>query len=76
MAREVRHDATGPRKLDEDDIDDEKGNIAICMCGLSSKYPFCDGTHRTTKDEELGTVYRYEGGERHEIEEIIYKDDD
>ncbi|MCO8246289.1 MULTISPECIES: CDGSH iron-sulfur domain-containing protein [unclassified Haladaptatus] len=74
MAREVRHDATGPLKVDEDDFDDEKGNIAICMCGLSSDYPFCDGTHRTTRDEEAGTVYRYEDGERREIEEIVYKD--
>lgn len=74
MAREVRHDATGPLKVGEDDFDDEKGNIAICMCGLSSDYPFCDGTHRTTKDEESGTVYRYEDGDRREIEEIVYKD--
>ncbi|GKZ15829.1 CDGSH iron-sulfur domain-containing protein [Haladaptatus sp. T7] len=74
MAREVRHDARSPLKLDEDDIDEEKGDIAVCRCGLSAEYPFCDGTHRTTRDEEEGTVYRYEDGERRVIEEIVYRE--
>ncbi len=74
MVREVRHDATGPLKVDEGDFDDEKGNIAICLCGLSDEYPFCDGSHRTTRDEEGDTVYRYENGERRVIEEIVYRD--
>ncbi|MFW6448789.1 MAG: CDGSH iron-sulfur domain-containing protein, partial [Halobacteriota archaeon] len=59
MARLVRHDATGPLKLDEDDIDPEKGDVAICQCGLSDEYPFCDGTHRVTADERPGVLYRY-----------------
>ena len=76
MVREVRHDATGPLKVDEGDFDDEKGNIAICLCGLSDEYPFCDGSHRTTRDEEANTVYRYGDGERRIIEEIVYRDDE
>lgn len=36
----------------------------ICMCGLSSKKPFCDGAHKQTKDEEEGKVYSYENGKK------------
>ncbi|RBI62062.1 CDGSH iron-sulfur domain-containing protein [halophilic archaeon] len=64
MAREVTHTATGPLKLDEDDLDPEKGDVAVCLCGLSDDYPFCDGSHRVTADEAEGVVYRYEDGER------------
>ncbi|MFC6825459.1 CDGSH iron-sulfur domain-containing protein [Halopelagius fulvigenes] len=76
MAREVRHDATGPLKIDGDDIDEEYGDVAICLCGLSADRPFCDGSHRATRDEDEGTVYEYEGDDdenpRREIAEILY----
>ncbi len=75
MAREVTHTATGPRYIDESDIDPEKGDIAICLCGLSDEYPFCDGTHRTTRDEDESAVYKYEDGERRVIESIEYADE-
>ena len=26
----------------------EPGKYAYCMCGRSSRYPYCDGTHRGT----------------------------
>lgn len=78
MAREITHDATGPLYLDESDIDPEKGDIAVCLCGLSAEYPFCDGSHRATKDER-DAVYKYEGddadGPRRVVEEIVYADD-
>lgn len=69
MAREVTHTATGPLKLDEDDLDPEKGDVAVCLCGLSDDYPFCDGSHRVTEDEEEGVIYRYEDGERRVVSE-------
>jgi CDGSH-type Zn-finger protein len=79
MAREITHDAHGPEIVDEDDIG-EKGNIAICMCGLSADYPFCDGSHNATTDEVDGTTYKYEGDDdenpRHAIAEIVFADDD
>jgi CDGSH-type Zn-finger protein len=79
MAREITHDATGPLKLDESDLDEEKGDVAVCLCGLSDEYPFCDGSHNATADEAEGVVYKYEDddpeGERREIEEIVFADE-
>jgi CDGSH-type Zn-finger protein len=78
VSREITHDARGPRKIDESNIDEQKGDIAICMCGLSAEYPFCDGSHRATEDEEDGTRYKYEDDDaenpRHAIEEIVFSD--
>ncbi|PSP75310.1 (Fe-S) protein [Halobacteriales archaeon QS_1_68_20] len=76
MAREVTHTARGPLKIDESDLDDEKGDVAICLCGLSREYPFCDGSHRVTEDEEAGVRYKYEDdpdGERRVIEDVVLK---
>lgn len=63
MSRLVELDATGPRRLDVSDLDPEKGDIAVCQCGLSDRYPFCDGSHRVTEDEDEDTCYRYVGDE-------------
>lgn len=43
----------------------EKGEkIAICMCGLSLAYPFCDGSHRMTADEDENVIYIYDSERR------------
>ena len=80
MPRLIRHDATGPRKLDADDLHDTKGNIAICQCGLSADYPFCDGSHRATEDEDPETLYRYadddDDGQRQIVDRVVTEDAD
>ena len=80
VSREITHDATGPEIVDEEEMDAQGGNIAICMCGLSANYPFCDGSHQSTHDEEEGERYKYEGDDdgnpRHVIEEIVFADED
>ncbi|MFC5969731.1 CDGSH iron-sulfur domain-containing protein [Halomarina salina] len=68
MSRLVEHDATGPVRLDESDIDDEKGDIAICRCGLTEDPPFCDASHEAARDEEAGERYWYEDGERYPVD--------
>ncbi|ARS89348.1 CDGSH iron-sulfur domain-containing protein [Natrarchaeobaculum aegyptiacum] len=70
MARLVELDATGPRKLDPSDLDDEKGNVAVCQCGLSDSFPFCDGNHRQTRDEDPETTYVYDDDERRILEDV------
>ncbi|MFB6080873.1 MAG: CDGSH iron-sulfur domain-containing protein [Haloferacaceae archaeon] len=65
--REVTHAAEGPYVVTPDDIDAEKGDVAICLCGLSDDYPFCDGSHRATEDETAGVRYKYVDGERRPV---------
>ncbi|MFB6280977.1 MAG: CDGSH iron-sulfur domain-containing protein [Haloferacaceae archaeon] len=79
MARLVVHDATEPRKLTAADVDPEKGDIAVCRCGLSAERPFCDGTHRLTGDEGEGEgCFYYEptddGPRRREVDRIVFAD--
>ena len=38
------------------------------MCGLSKNQPFCDGSHKTTRDEAEGKTYEYDPeGHRREV---------
>ena len=50
------------------EIKAQQESVWICMCGLSKNQPFCDGSHKTTRDEEDGKTYEYDAeGHRHEI---------
>jgi CDGSH-type Zn-finger protein len=72
MPRIVRHEQSAPIKIDPNAKPgepnawprDEQGNLKpvfVCACGLSDRFPFCDGTHKTTcKAEQPGVVYTYD----------------
>jgi len=62
MSRIVKHEAKKPMEV-------KVGNESkwICMCGLSKNFPFCDGSHHKTDDEEAGKVYKYTDGKRTEV---------
>ncbi len=57
MARLVKHDKNAPYRIDEGQA---KFPIWICACGLSKTKPFCDGTHKKTRDEAPDGTYVYD----------------
>ena len=48
--------------------------MAVCLCGLNEEYPFCDGSHRRTEDEDLDATYKYVDGERRVVVAVEYAD--
>ena len=63
MARLVKHTEQMPYLIKEG-----KFPMAICGCGLSANKPYCDGSHRKTRDEEAEKLYKYdESGNRAEV---------
>jgi CDGSH-type Zn-finger protein len=59
MARLVKHDETGPYEVPEG----TELPAWICGCGLSKNKPFCDGSHKKTRDEGAG-LFTYDGDQR------------
>lgn len=56
MARLVKHERNTPYEIPEG----AKLPVFICACGLSKNKPFCDGSHKRTRDEALGELYMYD----------------
>jgi CDGSH iron-sulfur domain-containing protein 3 len=63
MARMVRHEKNAPYEVPEG----TELPVWICGCGLSKNKPFCDGTHKKTKDEAAGEVYVYDDAGRVQV---------
>ncbi|MGC8677400.1 MAG: CDGSH iron-sulfur domain-containing protein [Hydrogenobaculum sp.] len=61
MARLVKLSGKGPVQIK---TNEEKW---VCTCGLSKTFPFCDGSHKKTKDEADGKLYIYGENERIEL---------
>lgn len=74
MPRLVRFEALSPIKIDPATWPrDEQGNlkpISVCACGLSQKYPICDGAHKPCRvSEQPGVLYVYDATRTKVIEE-------
>lgn len=64
MARIVKLEAKGPTELKT-----EGDSKWVCACGLTDNGPLCDGSHKHTRTEEEGKIYKYDGQDREEINE-------
>ena len=60
MARLIKHEQNVPYEIPEG----TELPLYICACGLSKNKPFCDGSHRKTKDEDAADVYVYDDAGR------------
>ena len=74
MARLIRHEATGPIKIEPAAFPrDEQGNLKaiwICACGLSRTMPFCDKAHKgCAATEQPGRLYVYDKDRTNVVEE-------
>ncbi len=67
MPRLIKHHAVGPVEVPASDK-----SAWVCMCGLSKNYPFCDGSHKLAKQQEVADkTYRYEANDAIELTEPV-----
>lgn len=81
--RIVVHERTGPYKIKIRDIpgaDKLDPNsklldmeVHFCACGLSHDKPFCDGSHRITREEDPATTYVYNENKERVVFGKFYK---
>ena len=64
MARLVEHERNTPYEIAEG----TELPVYICGCGLSKNKPFCDGSHKRTRDEEVAVLYSYDDSVRIKVE--------
>jgi CDGSH-type Zn-finger protein len=64
MSRLVEHERKTPYEIAEG----TELPVYICACGLSKNKPFCDGSHKRTRDEESATLYCYDDSARIKVE--------
>ncbi len=63
MARIVKHERNLPYEVPEG----TELPLYICGCGLSKNKPFCDGSHRKTRDEADDGLYVYDDAGRAQV---------
>lgn len=64
MSRIVRREAVAPKMISAEEA---KFPMAICACGLTSNFPYCNGSHTQTKQEEPGKLYEYSNNQAKEV---------
>lgn len=64
MPRLVRLDADKPMKIEPQDKP-----IFVCACGLSQKFPICDGAHKRCNQETPGKLSVYDEDRQTIVEE-------
>lgn len=65
MPRLIRHTMNGPIK-----IEPSEKPIWVCACGLSQKFPICDGAHKgcAAREPDTGATYVYDESRQHVVE--------
>ncbi len=64
MSRIVKHEKNSPYEIPEG----TEMPVYICACGLSKNKPYCDGSHKRTRDEEADAEYVYDESARVKVE--------
>jgi CDGSH-type Zn-finger protein len=59
MPRLIRFDRDAPYKIEPGSYDPTKP-LWICGCGLTKNPPFCDGAHKSCKNEPAGKLVCYD----------------